>query len=327
MARPKRAVKRRPLGTSGIEVSELSLGAMTFGGRMPPISTVDTRTAHAMVERAIAAGVNLVDTADAYGDGESEQILAPLLARHRDELLVSTKIGWGGGHQRPLARESVIADVEASLRRLGIDRIDVLYLHRPDRLTSIDETFDALDELVSRGLVRTLGVSNWTAGETGYALGRQRALGRAEPTSVQAYWSLIGREVEHEIAPLCQRLEVGVVVWSPLAGGYLADRNDGRQSTTGFPPVNRIAGARVLSTLRFIADELDTTPAAVALAWLLRRPEVTSVLVGASSVKQLDANLAAANLEIDDDLAGDLDDVSTIAPIYPRWWDEAMGLA
>ena len=327
VARSKRAVELRPLGTSGIEVSRLALGAMTFGTGMPPISNVDVRTAHAMVERAIAAGVNLVDTADAYSDGESEQILAPLLARHRDDLLVSTKIGWGGSHARPLARESVIADVEASLRRLGIERIDILYLHRPDRLTSIDETFDALDEVVSRGLVRTVGVSNWTAGETGYAIGRQRALGRAEPTSAQVYWSLVGREVEHEIAPLCHRLDLGVVVWSPLAGGYLADRRDGRHAATGFPPVNRIAGARVLSSLRFIADELDTTPAVVALAWLLRRPEVTSVVVGASSVKQLEANLSAANLEIEDDLAGDLDEVSAIAPTYPKWWDVEMGLA
>jgi aryl-alcohol dehydrogenase-like predicted oxidoreductase len=299
---------------------------MTFGVGMPPISTVEARTAHTMVERAMASGVNLVDTADAYGSGESEQILAPILARHR-ELLVSTKVGWGGGHERPLARESVIADVEASLRRLGRERIDVLYLHRPDRMTSIDETFDALDELVARGLVRTVGTSNWSAGESGYAIGRQRALGRAEPTSVQVYWSLVGRDVEHEIVPMCQHLDVGLVVWSPLAGGYLADRRDARHAATGFPPVNKIAGAKVLSSLRFIAAELDTTPAAVAIAWLLRRPEVTSVVVGASSVAQLDANLSAADLEIEDDLAGDLDEASAVAPTYPRWWDVAMGLA
>ncbi|HEY6530800.1 MAG TPA: aldo/keto reductase [Acidimicrobiales bacterium] len=326
MARTRRVVERRTLGTTGIEVSRLALGAMTFGAGMPPIAHVDTRTAHSMVERAVAAGINLVDTADAYGDGESEQILAPVLARHRD-LLVSTKVGWGGGHERPLARESVIADVEASLRRLGRERIDILSLHRPDRRTPIEETFDALQELVERDLVRTVGVSNWTAGETAYAVGRQRGLGQAEPTSVQVYWSLVGREVEHEIVPLCQRLDLGVVVWSPLAGGYLADRRDGRHAETAFPPINRIAGARVLASLRFVAKESGSTPAAVALAWLLRRPEVTTVLVGASTMKQLDANLAASRLELEDDLAADLDDVSAILPIYPRWWDQAMGLA
>jgi aryl-alcohol dehydrogenase-like predicted oxidoreductase len=325
MARAKRVVERRSLGASGIEVSRLALGAMTFGSAMPPISNVEVRTAHSMVERAMAAGVNLVDTADAYGDGESEQILAPVLARHHD-LLVSTKVGWGGRHERPLARENVIADVEASLRRLGRERIDVLSLHRPDRRTPIDETLDALEELVGRGLVRTIGVSNWSAGETGYAVGRQRALGQAAPTSVQVYWSLVGRDVEHDIVPTCRRLDLGVVVWSPLAGGYLADRRDGRHVQTGFPPINRIAGARVLASLRFVAKEMGTTSAAVALAWLLRRPEVSTVLVGASGVKQLDADLAAARLELEDDLAADLDDVSAVDPIYPRWWDEAMGL-
>src|SRR5580658_8138652 len=143
---------------------------MTFGDRMPPISNVDSRAAEAMLEYAIDAGVNLVDTADAYSGGESEEMLAPLLARHRDELLVATKIGMGTRQDRPLSQENVTASVENSLRRLGTERIDVLYLHRPDRATPIDETFDALELLVERGLVRTIGVSNWTAGETGYAV-------------------------------------------------------------------------------------------------------------------------------------------------------------
>lgn len=308
-------------------MSRLALGTMTFGTGTPPISHVDARTAHSMVDRAVAAGVNLVDTADSFSDGEAEQILAPVLARHGDALLVSTKVGWGGNHERPLARENVIADVEASLRRLGRDQIDVLSLHRPDRLTPIDETFDALAELVERGLVRTIGVSNWSASETAYAVGRQRALGLAEATSVQAYWSLMGRDVEHEVVPMCRRLDLGMIVWSPLSGGYLADRRDGRHAATSFPPVNRIAGARVLASLRFVAKEMGTTPAAVALAWLLRQPEVSTILIGASNVKQLDADLAAAGLDLEDDLAADLDDVSAIAPIYPRWWDQAMGLA
>ncbi len=320
-------MERRELGVSGLKVSRLSLGAMTFGSRMPPISTVDAVAAEAMLERAIDAGVNLVDTADAYSGGESEEILAPLLARHRDDLMVATKLGMAGGHDRPLSADNVTASVERSLRRLATDRIDVLYLHRPDRSTPVEETFDALDALVSRGLVRTVGVSNWTAGETGYAVGRQRALGLAEPSSVQVYWSLVGRDVEQEIVPTCRRLGVGVVVWSPLAGGYLAGRRDGRRTGWAFPPVDATVGPQVLTVLRRVAAELDVTPARVALAWLLRRPEVTSVIVGASTPAQREDNLAAATLELDDTHVAALSAAGAVPPIYPGWWDDAMGVS
>jgi aryl-alcohol dehydrogenase-like predicted oxidoreductase len=320
-------VERRRLGGSGLEVSRLSLGAMTFGSRMPPISNVDAVAAEAMLERAIELGVNLVDTADAYSGGQSEEILAPLLARHRDELFVATKLGMSSQGERPLSRENVKARVEESLGRLGTDRIDVLYLHRPDRSTPIEETFDALDELVGRGLLRSVGVSNWTAGETGYAVGRQRALGRAEPTSVQVYWSLVGRDVEQEITPTCERLGVGVVVWSPLAGGYLAGRGDGRRAVWAFPPVDDAVGERVLRVLRKVADELEVKPARVAISWLLTRPEVTSVIVGASSLTQLEENLAAATLKLGEGHVRALDEASAVPPIYPRWWDTAMGVS
>jgi aryl-alcohol dehydrogenase-like predicted oxidoreductase len=319
-------VERRLLGTSGLEVSRLSLGAMTFGSKMPPISNTDQAAAEALLERAVDAGINLVDTADVYSRGESEEILAPVLARHRDRLQLATKVGWGRMHERPLGRENVIASVEDSLRRLGVDRIDVLYVHRPDRTTPIEETFDALDTLVERGLVCTIGVSNWTAGEIGYTVGRQRALERAEPTSVQVYWSLVGREVEQEIVPACSRLNVGVVVWSPLAGGFLADRRDGRRLTHAFPPVDETLGAKALEALRGVAAESGTTPAAVAIAWLLARPDVTSVIIGASRLEQLEANLAAADLKLDASQLRALDDATAIDPIYPRWWDAAMGV-
>ena len=320
-------MERRELGVSGLKVSRLSLGAMTFGSRMPPISNVDAVVAEAMLERAMEAGVNLVDTADAYSGGESEEILAPFLARHREDLMVATKLGMAGGPDRPLSRDNVTASVENSVRRLATDRIDVLYLHRPDRSTPMEETLDALDALVSRGLVRTVGVSNWTAGETGYAVGRQRALGRAEPTSVQVYWSLVGRDVEQEIVPTCRRLGVGVVVWSPLAGGYLAGRHDGRRTAWAFPPVDATVGPPVLSVLRQVAVELDVTPARVALAWLLRQPEVTSVIVGASTPAQLEDNLAAATLELDDTHVAALSAAGAVPPIYPGWWDAAMGVS
>jgi aryl-alcohol dehydrogenase-like predicted oxidoreductase len=320
-------MERRQLGTSALEVSRLALGAMTFGTSMPPISKVDATAAEAMVERAIAAGINFIDTADAYGAGESEEILRPILARHRDDLVVSTKVGFVANEGRPLSAENIRTSVEGSLRRLGIERVDVLYLHRPDRSTAIEETFDALDELVGRGLVGTIGVSNWTAGETGYAVGRQRGAGRAELTSVQVYWSMVGRDVEQEIVPICRQLDVGIVVWSPLAGGFLAGRSDGRRAGWAFPPVGDELGARAMVALREVAGDVGASPAQVALAWLLARPEVTSVLVGASSMAQLDDNLAAADLGLDDTHLARIEEATAPAPIYPRWWATAMGVA
>lgn len=319
-------MESRRLGDSGITVSRLSLGAMTFGNRMPPISTVDRAGAEALLERALDAGVNFVDTADAYSNGQSEEILAPFLARHRDRIVLATKLGWGRSSDRPLARENVIGSVEDSLRRLATDRIDVLYLHRPDRSTPIEETFDALQDLVDRELVRSIGVSNWSAGETGYAAGRQRALGLTEPTSVQVYWSLVGRDVEQEIVPTCDRLGVGVVVWSPLAAGYLTGRTDGRRSTYQFPPVDAVRGPKIVDEVRRIAVERETSLSSVALAWLLSRPEVTSVIIGASTLEQLEQNLAAANLVLDDVQLAALSEAAAVDPIYPRWWDTAMGV-
>jgi len=320
-------IERRVLGSSGLEVSCLAMGAMTFGGRMPPISNVEAAAAEEMVERALEAGVNFIDTADAYSGGQSEEILAPVLARHRDDLLIASKVGMAvRGAVSPLSRANVLAGVEGSLRRLGTDHLDVLYLHRPDRSTPVEETLDALEELVSRGLVGTVGLSNFTAAEAGYALGRQRALGRVEPTSVQVYWSLVGREVEHEIVPMCDRLGLGVVVWSALASGYLAGRSDGRRWAFPFPPVDDARGPQVLRELRRIAGVTGATPAQVALAWMLQQRTVTSVVVGASSLAQLDENLGAATLTLDNAHIAALDAVSAVAPLYPVWWERAMGV-
>jgi aryl-alcohol dehydrogenase-like predicted oxidoreductase len=292
---------------------------------MAPISKVDAALAEAMLDRALDTGVNLVDTADVYSGGQSEEILAPLLARYRDKLLVATKLGMAGGNH-PMTRKMVMACVEDSLRRLSTDRIDVLYLHRPLRTTEINETFDALDELVSLGRVGTVGLSNWSAGSTGFIVGRQRARDCVVPTSVQVYWSLVGRDVEQEIVPTCQLLEVGITVWSPLAGGYLTGRHDGRRSTWAFPPVDENVGARVLTVLRHVADELGVTPARAAIAWLLGKQEIASVIIGASSLDQLNDNLDAVTLLLEADHIQALDDVSAVPPIYPRWWETAMGV-
>jgi aryl-alcohol dehydrogenase-like predicted oxidoreductase len=321
-------MRRRKLGWTDLDVSELSLGAMTFGTAMPPITTVDARLARSMAERAISAGVNLIDTADVYSSGESEEILSAILGAHRDELLVATKAGFGGADSMSgLSYENVVACAEASLRRLGIDYIDLFQFHRPDRSVPIEETLRAIDELVERGLVRYFGVSNFTAAEIAYALGWQRARERPAVAAVQAYYSLVGRDVEHEIVPLCERQQVGLLVWSPLAGGYLARRDDGRRASFPFPPVDPETGARALDAVGAIADAHGVSPAQVSIAWLLARPAVTSVIIGASTMAQLEDNLAAAELVLEPAELTRLDAATQPGSLYPAWWDVAMGIA
>jgi aryl-alcohol dehydrogenase-like predicted oxidoreductase len=322
-------MRRRTLGWTDLEVSELSLGAMTFGTGMPPISTVDEALARSMAERAVDAGVNLVDTADAYSFGASEEILAGILRAHRDDLLVATKAGFGqpDGDGKVLSYDNVVASAEASLRRLGIDHIDLFQLHRPDRSTPIEETLRALDDLLDRGLVRCVGVSNFTAAEMAYAIGWQRARRRPPIAAAQMYYSLVGRDVEHEIVPLCTRERVGLLVWSPLAGGYLARREGGRRASFAFPPVDPEIGTRALDAASAIATARGATPARVSIAWLLSRPVVTSVIIGASTLEQLEDNLAAAELTLAPDDLARLDAATAPAPLYPAWWDVAMGIA
>ena len=207
------AVQRRRLGASGLEVSVLSLGAMTFGSGMPPVTTVDERDARAMVDRALAAGVNLIDTADVYAFGQSEEIVGRCVrglgGGRRDDVLVATKCGFGSHDAGALSYDNVVAACEASLGRLGLDHIDLYQLHRPDRATPIEETLRALDDLVTRGLVRAIGTSNFRAWETAAAVARQRALGRPAFTATQLYYSLVAREAEHELIPECRADDLG----------------------------------------------------------------------------------------------------------------------
>jgi len=326
-------MKRRRLGASGLEVSVLSLGAMTFGSGMPPVTTVDERDARAMVDRALAAGVNLIDTADVYAFGQSEEILGRCvrdLHGRGDDVLVATKCGFGSHDAGALSYDNVIAACEASLARLGLDHIDLYQLHRPDRATPIEETQRALDDLVARGLVRAIGTSNFRAWETSAAVARQRALGRPAFTAAQLYYSLVAREAEHELIPECRADDLGVIVWSPLSSGFLTGRyragGTGRRTTFTFPPVDPELGERALVALATVADGRGVSMAQVALAWVLAQPGITSAIVGASSLEQLDDNLAAADLELTAEELAALDGATALAPIYPAWWDPAMGI-
>ena len=261
-------MQRRPLGADGPQVSVLSFGAMTFGTGMPPITTVDEQDVRRMIDRALDAGVNLVDTADVYANGASEEIVGRALGRRRDDVIIATKVGFGSRGAGALSYENVVAACEGSLRRLGTDHIDLYQLHRPDRTTPIEETLGALDDLVTRGLVRHLGTSNFRAWETAGAVARQRALGRPAFTATQLYYSLVGRDAEHELLPHCRTTGIGVLVWSPLAGGLLtgryADGGAGRRSTFTFPPVDDDLADRALRALVPIAAAHDVSVAQVA---------------------------------------------------------------
>jgi aryl-alcohol dehydrogenase-like predicted oxidoreductase len=329
-------VERRRLGASGLEVSVLSLGAMTFGSGMPPVTTVDERDARAMVDRALDAGVNLLDTADVYASGQSEEILGAALRGRRDDVLLATKVGFGSRDPGALSYDNVVAGCEASLRRLRTDRIDLYQLHRPDRTTPIAETLGALDDLVARGLVRETGTSNFRAWETAAAVAHQRARGRPAFTAVQLYYSLVGREAEHELIPQCRADDLGVIVWSPLSSGYLTGRYreggqhakgaGGRRTTFTFPPVDPELGRRGVDAVATVAAARGVSLARVALAWVLARPGITSAIVGASTLEQLDDNLAAATLALAPEELAALDAATALAPIYPAWWDPAMGI-
>lgn len=309
----------RVLGS--LRVSRLALGAMTFGTGFTRATKVDEPLARRLVDRALGAGVNLVDTADVYARGASEEILGRAIRGRRDHVVLATKVGFGDLGPGALSYDNVVAACEASLRRLGVDHVDLYQLHRPDRTTPLEETLGALDDLVTRGLVREVGASNFRAWEVAGALARQRTLFAA----VQIYYSLVGRDAEHEILPHCRADGLGVLVYSPLAGGFLSGRATGRRDVLDFPPVDPVVGSAALAALGAVASARGVSMARVALAWLLARPDVTSVIVGASSVEQLDDNLAAADLVLAPEEIAQLDAATAPRLMYPAYVEQRWG--
>jgi aryl-alcohol dehydrogenase-like predicted oxidoreductase len=327
-------MRYRSLGSTGLLVSELSFGAMTFGSGNV-INKVDAVTADAMIGRCIDAGVNLFDTADVYAGGASEEMLGRALGARRADVVVATKVGFRHGPAAidgGLSYAHVVRSAEASLRRLGTDWIDVYQIHRPDPRTPIEETLRAFDDLRRRGLVRYTGASNMTAWSTATAIGIQQRLGYARFEVMQLYYSLLNREIEHELVPFCSDAGIGIIVWSPLSAGYLSGRytpRDREPTDAGagarltkfpFPPIDRELGDRVVACLRTLGAPRGASPAQLALAWLLTKAHVTSVIVGASSLDQLEENLDAAEVMLNHDELALLDELTEPAPIYPTWW-------
>ncbi|MEP9400844.1 aldo/keto reductase [Sphingomonas sp. VNH70] len=334
-------MRMRPLGHSGLFVSELCHGTMTFGGSeglWGQIGRLRQEDADTLVGTAIDAGINFIDTANVYAGGESERILGQSLRNlgiARDDVVVATKVlgpMGEGPNARGASRGHILAQCKASLRRLGLDHIDLYQIHGFDPATPVEETLAALDTLVVQGHVRYLGLSNWAAWQVVKAVGIADARRLAPILSLQAHYTLVGRDLEREIVPMLLSERIGLMVWSPLAGGYLSGKYDGggaaadgRRATFDFPPVDRTRGAAVLPEMRRIAKDRGCSVAQVALAWLLHQPVVTSVIVGAKRAEQLTDNIAATRVVLDaDDLAA-LDAVTKLPAEYPGWMLERQG--
>ncbi|MBA2714885.1 MAG: aldo/keto reductase [Rubrobacteraceae bacterium] len=323
----------RRLGRSGLFVSSMTLGTMTFGGRgdFGMVGSTDVATATRQVDMCLDAGVNLFDTADMYSDGESEETLGQAISGRRDRMLLATKARMPvgeGPNETGLSRQHLIRQCEASLKRLGTDYIDLYQTHEWDGLTPLEETLEALDTLVRSGKVRYVGCSNLSGWQLMKALGVSDRLGLQRYVSQQIYYSLEARDAEYELVPLALDQECAILVWSPIAGGLLSgkyrrnkDAEEGRHvSGWDEPPVRDPDKLYdTIDTLVEIADSHGVSAAQVALSWLLGRPGVSSVIVGARTEEQLADNLAAADLHLSDEDRRRLDEVSAPPLLYPYW--------
>ena len=323
------------LGNTGLLVSEICLGTMTFGGKgfWTAVGSLNQSVADNLVARALDAGVNFLDTADVYSEGLSEEITGRAMrnsGRARTDIVLATKVMGAVGkgvNDRGASRGHIMDGVKASLKRLGTDYIDLYQIHGFDPLTPIEETVRALDDLVRQGHVRYVGVSNWAAWTTMKALGIADRHGWARFSSMQAYYTIAGRDLERELVPMMQAEGLGLLVWSPLAGGLLSGKynreGDGpegaRRVAFDFPPVNRDRAFDCIDAMRPIADAHGVSVARIALAYVLAKPFTTSVIIGAKTVEQLDDNLAAVDIRLTPEELAQLDAVSTLPAEYPGW--------
>jgi len=333
----------RQLGRSGLRVSELCLGTMTFGSRFFNIAAVDQAGANQMVARSIEAGINFFDTADVYSFGESEEALGRALQQggaRRESVIVATKVfapmseeaafGSRDINNKGLSRKHIMAACEASLRRLATDYIDLYQVHGWDLLTPVEESLRALDDLVRQGKVRYLGCSNWPARHLMKGLCLAEAEGWERFVSLQAYYSLVGRDLEHELLPLCREEGLGVLPWSPLSGGFLTGKfrrgqaapEGARRSSFGFPLIDEEHGYDAVEALDAMAKEKGASIPQLALAWLLAQPAVSSVIIGANRMAQLEDNLKATEVRLSAEESARLSATTQPRTLYPAWMVE-----
>jgi aryl-alcohol dehydrogenase-like predicted oxidoreductase len=327
-------MRYRMLGDSGLAVSELALGTMVFGEAKA--RGADADTADRMIRRYLEAGGNFVDTAAVYAGGRSEEILGLALRGRRDEVVLATKVRFSVGdhpNEIGLSRLAIMRATEGCLRRLQTETIDLLYMHSWDSLTPIEESLRAFDDLVAQGKVRYIGVSNFAAWQLMKALARSETAGWARFIAAQYQYSLVVRDIEREFVDLCLSEGVGIVPWGPLGGGFLsgkyrpdqrpADPDEGRLATQ--PDGDEEAWHRratehnwqIIAVAAEVAGELGCSVPQVALAWLLGRPAVASVLLGVRTMEQLDDNLGAAAVVLPPEARARLDEVSDSDPGYP----------
>ena len=334
-------MKYNLLGSTGLKVSELCLGTMTFGGKgyWTAIGKLDQEPVDALVKRSVDAGINFIDTANVYSEGLSEEMTGRAIRNvglKRDDLVIATKVRGKmgeGPNQIGLTRKHILQQVEESLQRLNTDYIDLYQIHGFDSLTPLEETLRVLDDLVRSGKVRYIGCSNLAAWQLMKSLAYAACNHLSKFVSLQAYYTIAGRDLERELVPLLNDQKVGLMVWSPLAGGLLSGkygRNqqgpaDGRRTNFDFPPVNKEKAFDILDVLHPMAEQKGISVAQLSLAWLLHQPVVTSVIIGAKKPEQLEDNLKAIEVKLDNEELKKLNEVSRLPAEYPGWMIERQG--
>jgi aryl-alcohol dehydrogenase-like predicted oxidoreductase len=351
-------MRYRKLGRSGLVVSEICLGTMTFGGEgfWKVIGAQDQSAATSLVKSAFDKGVTFIDTANMYAAGASERLLGGAIKASgvpRDELVIATKVYgrnmialpgqeataspelqrrykntnlWG------LSRKHVFDAIDASLERLGLDYVDLYQVHAFDPVTALEETLEALDEVVRSGRARYIGLCNFAAWQVAKAIGVSERNGLARFESLQMYYSIAGRDLEREIVPLAKAESLAILPWSPLAGGFLSGKftrdggpNDARRAVFDFPPVDKDKAFEIIDVMRPMGDARGVSVAQIALSWLLHQKHVTSVIIGAKTEAQLADNIAATSVELSSDDVAKLNEVSKLKPEYPGWMLERQG--
>jgi len=329
------------LGNTGLKVSRLCLGTMTFGGRgfWTAIGTLGQQAVDDLVKSSIDAGINFIDTANVYSIGLSEEMTGTAirnLGLNRDDLVIATKVRGSMGdtpNAVGLSRKHIINQVEESLRRLKTEYIDLYQIHGFDPLTPLEDTLDTLDSLVKSGKVRYIGCSNLAAWQIMKALDYSKYNHISGFVSLQAYYTIAGRDLEREIIPMLTDQKVGLMVWSPLAGGFLSGKfkrngegaEGARRMNFDFPPINKDRVFDILDVLEPMAGEKNSTVAQLALAWLLHQPAVTSIIIGANKMEQLEDNLKSIDIKFTVSELQKLDDVSRLSPEYPGWMIDRQG--
>lgn len=329
-------MKYNLLGNTGLAVSELCLGTMTFGGEgfWEVVGTQTQEQADELIGHSVEAGINFIDTANVYSFGQSEEILGNSIKNlklNREELVIATKVRGAMGDEinnRGLSRFHIFNSVDRSLQRLQVEHIDILYVHGVDSSLPVREIMRSLNDIVESGKVRYLGVCNWPAWMVMKAQGIARQEGWHEFKAMQYYYSIAGRDAEDALIPLSESEGLGFMPWSPLAGGFLSGKytreneqagEGARRDSFDFPPVDKEHGYDIIDAMKEIADQHEVSVAEVALAWVRMKQGVTSTIIGAKNMKQLNSNIRSANVELSEQDMQHLNEVSATADRYPFW--------